>query len=154
MIILGGGDTLDSDISAVPDIESRTIIAVNDAIKYWKGKLDYAVTLHPEKLREWVNKPCHVISHKRVHGAHIDQVIPELWGGSSGLYAVQIALKELNAKEVILCGVPMTPTPHFWGSTWTDADKYRRGWTRNIKDLANVKSLSGWTAELLGKPEF
>lgn len=155
MIILGGGDTLWNDIAALPfDINSRTIIAVNDAIKHYKGRIDYAVSLHPEKLKGWVNKPCTVISHKRVHGAPINRVVPELWGGSSGLYAVQIALKELGAEEVILCGVPITPTPHFWGETWSDAEKYRKAWIKNKNELAKVRSMSGWTAELLGKPEF
>jgi len=79
-------------------------------------------------------------------------------GGSSGLFAVLGAL-ELGYDQLILCGVTMDgkkkhdPTAGQLIDATCPYDSYRPGWYKvqaQIKD--KVRSMSGWTAELLGKP--
>lgn len=83
--------------------------------------------------------------------------------GSSGLYAAKVALVDLGFDRVVLAGVPMTPTPHFnekrnWtkpnASGKTSAHGFRNSWLAVPEEYrARMRSMSGWTAILLGKPE-
>jgi hypothetical protein len=70
----------------------------------------------------------------------------------SGLFAVKCAFEE-GFEEVILCGVPMTDTPYFWGNKLHyKILPYRKGWEKHIDKLkGRVYSQSGWTKELSGK---
>ena len=49
-LVLGGGETLWHDLAQVPDVAERTVIAINDSGVAYKNRIDYWVTLHPEKL--------------------------------------------------------------------------------------------------------
>lgn len=161
LIVLGGGHTLWMDLSQVPDLGERAVIAVNDAGAAYRGHIDYWISLHPEKLPGWMktrkgNQDYLTVSRAERKGARIDQVVRELWRGSSGLYAVQYAVKNLHSDEVVLCGVPMTPTGHFFEQTpWGHCEKYRQGWQSALPDIkGRVTSLSGWTRDLLGPPTW
>lgn len=156
-IVLGGGDTLWSDLAQVTD--ERIVIATNDAGAACRGRIDYWVTLHPEKLPAWMrrrrgNDDYETVSRKAHKGARVDRVVRELWPGSSGLYAAQFAVNDLGCTDVILCGVPMTPTGHFFsGDPWADCTHYRRGWEEALPTIqGRVTSLSGWTRAILGPP--
>lgn len=159
-IILGGGETLWPDLAQVPDVDKRTVIAINDAGVSYKRRIDYWVSLHPEKLSKWVqqrtgNQDYQTVCHKE-NRIRPDHIIREYWRGSSGLYAVQFAAETLKADDVVLCGVPMTPTPHFFGGRpWEHVHKYRDGWIEALPVIqGRVTSLSGWTRELLGAPDW
>jgi len=83
----------------------------------------------------------------------------QIHGGSSGLLAVKVSLTDLLFDRVILCGIPMTHTPHFHKSEdddlagWKDAESYRQGWLEALPHLrGRCFSMSGWTKELLGSP--
>jgi hypothetical protein len=158
-VILGGGDTLWTDLAQIPDVKDRTVIAINDAGSAYRGRIDYWVSLHPEKLEGWRkkrkgNQDYETVCHKERKGARVDHVVRELWSGSSGLFAAQFAVLNLNCDDVVLCGVPMTPTGHFFSSdAWHHATKYRRGWKEALPEIqGRVTSLSGWTRDLLGAP--
>ena len=94
-------------------------------------------------------------------GAHgfASYVVKAKWLGTSGLYAVQIALEELGFDGVILAGVPIdadagTMAPEH--SLMTDADRvnrYRPEWHLAFPSIGErTRSMSGWTRELLGEP--
>lgn len=158
-VVLGGGHTLWEDLAQVEDIDQRTVIATNDAGVAYQGHIDYWCSLHPEKLSRWMGQrtgnPDFVsVSHKERRGVRIDRIVRELWPGSTGLYAAQFAVNELDCDEIILCGIPMTTTGHFFDSDpWRHCEKYRRGWKEAYPILAGrVTSLSGWTRDLLGAP--
>jgi len=83
-------------------------------------------------------------------------------GGSSGMLAVQVALA-LGCTKVMLCGMPMTPTPHFEQSAefdaahtvWSEADGHWRSWLRVHQHgwfEDRVRSTSGRTRDLFGAP--
>lgn len=76
-------------------------------------------------------------------------------GGSSGLAAIAMALKEKKADRVILAGIPMTADGGRYDDkkAWLEATHHRPAWVMHLPMLINrVKSFSGWTRELLGAP--
>lgn len=149
--------TLREMMGASPDI----IVATNDAGTVYPGRLDGWATLHHEKLAKW-----QALRGRRDYRAftikgHWDldetvEIVPERWKGSSGLYAAQIALDAFGAGQVVLCGVPLWPTNgHFFSPTkvWPEAELYRRGFKAALPVIrGSVRSMSGWTRELLGGP--
>lgn len=83
----------------------------------------------------------------------VDAVFPEWNGGSSGLFAIGVTLDKLGV-DAVLCGVPMDETPHILdGKPWLHAGNFRKMWERRHDRMRNhVRSMSGWTRQLLGPP--
>lgn len=158
--VLGGAAGGLDELASVPH---DAVIAVNDAAAEYRGPLFAFVTLHPEKLPLWLAKrralglpdPDEVIAHEphpmvtRV----ADYRFPGMnASGSSGLFAVKIALDWFD--DVVLCGVPMDPVrTHYAESSFrNDAGSFLDAWQIAKPHLTRVRSCSGWTAELLGRP--
>ena len=165
-VVLGGAAGAWEELAAASRIAPvRHIFAVNDAAMHYPGHLDAFVTLHPEKLSGWLGarrtaglpEPGAVIAHRM--DTHVTEAVEYKWpeqqsSGSSGLFATKIAL-ERTALPVVLCGVPMDAArAHFFNDQpWTDVDQFRAAWEQVKGRLARVRSMSGWTAELLGRFE-
>lgn len=83
------------------------------------------------------------------------EIVNQKWEGSSGLYAVQNAL-ELGYEKILLCGIPMDIGRNiFRPRKWKQGDKYWNGWLNAYDTIKNnVRSPSGRTSELLGKPDM
>ena len=135
------------------------IFACNDMLEAFPGVIDNGVTLHPEKLVTWLSRrtaaglapPVVMWAHR--HFTCVDQWSRD-WGGSVGLFAVKLAREE-QFRKIICCGVPMdTDAQHFKRKIpWTSANAFRRGWLAHARELRPfVKSMSGWTKNLLGPP--
>jgi hypothetical protein len=84
-----------------------------------------------------------------------------LGSGSSGLFAVEIALR-LGYERLVLCGIPLTGRTTIQENG--EEERLRKGqpfiasfrdaWVRDFELLSpHVRSMSGWTRELLGGPE-
>ena len=169
-LILGGADCRVSDVEALESVAGPwdgLVIAVNDAGADWPRRLHHWVSLHPERF--------HLIEYgkgrwvaKREENGH--EPAGQLWGanrramdgvqflkcrmpgGSSGLYAVEVAM-HLGATRIVLCGVPMDASVNpYHGEAWTGHRNYRGPWQRHAQRLTNVRSMSGWTLDLLGAP--
>lgn len=172
-LVLGGARTVWEDIETALDLtEVQGIVACNDAGAAWPGDLDGWATLHGEHMARWAGDrakagypPCPVIlGHtERRAGRHY----PALTGttefkfpgqtqsGSSGLFALKVALVDLGFDKAILCGVPMEPAgKHFFDAReWRGAHAHKQGWKEALPEIASrARSMSGWTAELLGQP--
>jgi hypothetical protein len=66
-----------------------------------------------------------------------------------------VALNELHADRVVLAGIPLTRQAGHCDEAgdWRDAEKYRREWQDSADEMRPyVRSMSGWTRELLGEP--
>ncbi len=171
-LILGGGDTLWSDLGKAHGFgRFDATLAINDAVAHYQGPIDYGVTLHPEKMPKWAKdrhekgfkKPKHWVCHKAGKCPENDWVTFDMrkdyqWtdfsgSGSSGLFAVKTALEE-GFNRIVLCGVPMTQTPHFWDKKpWDQWASFWEAWKHNKPKFKNeVRSFSGNTKELLGEP--
>lgn len=163
-VVLGGAGGVWEELAALntmtggaPDI----VVACNDAGAVYPGRLDGWATLHAEKLTAWrEQRPARDHRAFTINGywnhASDVEIVRERWKGSSGLYAVQIALEVFGASQVVLCGVPLWPANgHFFSPSreWPEAELYRRGFQAALPVIRDpVRSMSGWTRELLGGP--
>lgn len=173
-LILGSAECVDEDADAALALfDPDSVIAINDMIARWHGSIDHAVSLHVENLPGWMKARAAVQADRPIVWSHsgarsqgrLSQVADRLlddWKGSSGLFAVAVA-RELGMRAV-LCGVPMASMLHVPGNsaeTWgrkpwpqKQVDNYRDAWRSRRADIEPfVRSMSGWTAELLGLPD-
>jgi len=135
----------------------------------YKEEIKYFVTYHIEDIEAYKRKRTgdyKIISHtndfikysrerrKKPEWANtnVDIVYPhQAPSGSSSLLGTKAALFKLGYNKVVLIGCPMDT-----GSIENKAKSYsvfRKGWLYFKSDLVGkVKSMSGWTRELLGEP--
>lgn len=176
-LVIGGADCLDADLAPLDPADFDVIIGTNDAL-YTIPPLDALATLHPERVTgggpryRWRERraargwpPVPVYTH---HPDWTDRdgfcvwrdedaLMRVIWTrGSSGLYAVGVALHALGADTVLLAGCPMDERPNRYRTepTWRQHGRYWTGWIhahdRGLLD--GVRSMSGRTRELLGAP--
>jgi len=155
-----------------PEKPWQGVVACNDAGAEWPGALDAWVTLHPRfwDRKGWkAKRAANGFPPARAYYAHeaarppvpddvtvTDYLFPgQDKSGSSGLFAAKVALIDLGFDRAVLCGIPLTRTPHFFGGEpWRSAENYRRQWLTVPEEYrARMRSMSGWTAVLLGRPE-
>ena len=160
ILILGGARCVWKDIESLADCMPDDIAAVNDIGSHWPGRLVFWASLHPRKLPHWEKQRT---VHKYVNGyirygnkygfPLVDKVVPD-WGGSSGLFAVKIAL-DLGYEDIILAGIPMeAEAGHFFNKQqWAECNRYRAAWVKRPWLSKFVRSCSGWTREILGAPD-
>jgi hypothetical protein len=89
-----------------------------------------------------------VISH--IQTAGVDIVIPNVGpSGSSSLLGVWAGL-ELGYDRIVMCGCPLIGKNTF-GRDYNK--QYARGWVHACNRIKPfVRSMSGWTRDLIGKP--
>lgn len=173
-IVIGGAEGVFDEYEQAKDLYIRIpfiTLVTNSTIENFPDHIDHAVTLHPDvKLTKWLelrarnglSPPTTIWSHRQgiqnrrrtYDVVKIDRFMSDR-GGSVGLLAVDVAIR-LGCDRVVLCGVPLTrEAGHFKRRRpWLAADKYHRAWLAACPELAPVvRSFSGWTAELFGKPE-
>lgn len=175
-LVLGGAECVWDDVYELEQMVGEPwpgiIIAVNDIGSHWPRRLDHWCTVHTEFFQMWKNDRSwrgynmdflswSTKLRKREVGI-VDRVCGNDWGqASSGYLAVGVA-KEVGCNKVVLCGVPMTVTPHFSESTfhepkkpWAGAISHWRHWQERADTLHGwVRSMSGNTRELLGAPDL
>lgn len=161
LILIGSAPCVRNDIKeALRIVGEADFMAIGlDAADKYNGEIIGCVTYEPRDLPAFKEirrkmgfiSPVPTYSQERFKH-EVDFVFPELeapqphkdgWSGSSALLGVKVGLR-LGYEKIILCGCPL------------DVQKYaffRRGWTF-IYDMIkyNVRSMSGWTRELLGIP--
>jgi len=170
-VVLGTAPSMWDDLAAADELMTGMeweVIAVNEAGILYEKPFALWFSIHGFKLVKWVRKrgELGLDMNFKAYGNFADPEKSEdviRWnhpngGGSSGLFAVLGAL-ELGYDQLILCGVTMDgkkkhdPTAGQLIDATCPYDSYRPGWYKvqaQIKD--KVRSMSGWTAEFLGKP--
>lgn len=162
---LGGARCVWDDLRRASQLVGRAdtvVVACNFAGIEFSGRLDVWVTLHPEAFQPWrasradlgLNADYRAITHKP-HPPTRSEVVPQGWYGSSGLYMAQVALEVLGVDGVILCGVPMEAAGQHIQTpgAWANPDVYRPAFLEAKASGADIRSMSGWTAEVLGRPD-
>jgi len=159
LIITGAALCVLDDLTVLAMDETRAdFMAIGlDAVNKYPWPIKYMATYHPVEIpeikarRESIggNTDYIVISHEQKPG--VDIIEPLLGGecsGSSALMGAQAAVK-LGYRRIVLCGCPMTGK-----SVKNDNyETFRAGWEQKKKFLnGRVRSMSGWTKELLGAP--
>lgn len=174
-LVIGGAARVWNDIEAALDLgEFHGAVACNDAGATWPGHLDAFVTLHAEKAGLWMERrrraglpmPDRIIGHDTVKTSTIripdclTDFLPyrfpgQVDSGSSGLFALKVALIDLGFDKAVLCGVPMENWgAHFFDPTvWNGAESHQRGWRQAMPVIRDrTRSMSGWTMKQLGSP--
>jgi hypothetical protein len=172
-LVLGGASCVWQDLLTFEQGFDRSwdglVVAANDVGAHWPRDLDHWVTLHSDKFPSWQDLRA---AHGFAAGYRtwcrwyrpdipVDFRVRPWAGGSSGMLAVQVALEGLGCTHVVLCGVPMTQTPHFaetkerFHSVWIAANAHWRDWEKCRAQFGDrVRSMSGRTRELLGAPSL
>lgn len=137
------------------------VIAVNDVGSVYLGRIDHWVSLHPWKFATWRPRRSAIGGNENYltwtqqgeRGMPCDRYCDQRGAGSSGLLAVRVAEK-LGATRIVLCGVPMDPQAHYFDSApWMEVSRYKAAWEMYAPELReHVRSMSGWTRNLLGTP--
>jgi hypothetical protein len=166
-LILGSANTLRSDLRRALDLsEFDCVIACKLAGLSWSGRLDAWVSLHPERFerelavrrgRRWP-MPDRTYGHRAAPG--VTHVFEHRWpgqkiSGSSGHYALRIAIEEYGCDRCVLCGIPMDKSlGRIDGKDhWSGAKSFLEGWRESLPFYKDkTRSMSGWTKQLLGEP--
>jgi len=172
MLILGGGTCVWEDYFAARKLLPKAyIMCINDIGAQFKVEtIQHIVSLHPKLLNAVrafrIEKSMieSVASHSNVKADGVNCV----WniannGGTSGFFALKICLV-LGCKKIILCGIPMDGGGHYFdppdaslnSTTRFDSKATFYPWWQEMLSspvaLERVRSMSGKTAELFGKP--
>jgi predicted SAM-dependent methyltransferase len=160
-LVVGGSERVKEELAEAEALCvgcEVTRFVINDMIPQAAGPC-IAVSLHPTKLADWLKRreanghpaPSQVWAHRS--GPNVTHHVED-WAGSSGLFSVKIARK-LGFERIILCGVPMEPSAKHVvrAQPWPAGVTFRRGWEKYKGEIAPfVRSMSGWTAEMFGRP--
>lgn len=166
VVVLGSAPGWREELDAVVDY--LPIIAVNGVGTLVEEDIAYWVSIHGRGLVKWM--PIRAergfntdyiaygnFQNKDEDGGAIRWNRPNS-GGSSGLHAVELAL-ELGFDHVILCGMPLEGQQRVRSLDGEVTEgvchysSYHDAWEKALPKLDGcVKSMSGWTAKLLGKP--
>lgn len=167
-LVLGGGEAVWDEVLAWEKEYGRQwdglVIAANDVGCHWPRYLDHWCTLHPEKMEPWLKTRARYGFSNGVQtwgrrAQVLDHALQPWAGGASGMLAIQVA-QVLSCSRAVLCGMPMTPTPHFAeslvqteGKNWNAVAGHWRAWGRELVRMKGwVRSMSGRTQETLGVP--
>ena len=174
-LILGGAACVYAEVEGALALgQFDGVLTCNAVTAKWPGKIDAAVSLHPGHWGLWMGvrdraglpRPDRIIGQTEAHNwpklpdcitGLMDLRFPGQTGsGSSGLFALKVALVDLGFDRAVLCGVSLTEAAgHIVdGPAWPGAHHYHPAWREalpQIKDRA--RSMSGFTADLLGLPD-
>lgn len=165
-VILGGSRGVWDDLRAAMALirdQSHLIVATNHAGTRYEGDLDAWVSLHPDffasalpqRVAAGGNTP-RMFAPEQHPDTTALKAVASRWNGSTSLYGAQIALKQMKATKVILCGAPLDADAGHIAvpGRWDYADRYRAGFTAALPDIKDkVRSMGGWSADLLGSPD-
>lgn len=165
-LIIGGAQGVWEELAeAIEFLKGRSfiIVAVNDAGHLYEGQIDAWATLHPEFVNDWRaarreaggNNDYRMIVHANRRALFDVEVVPQTWHASSGIYAAQVAIDALGCAGAILCGVPLDPERGHIAADgeWTEFPMYRPGVVKAHAAGAPIRSMSGWSASVLGQPD-
>ena len=163
-VVIGGAKQAWDDLDAAlrlftPDL----VIATNNAGRDYAGQVHHWVSFHAELLPMWIEARAAAGRPPAGHYWTVERRTPPKsplqlwrvpnWGGSSGLVAVTVALS-LQCDRIVCCGTPLDMEAAHYDDPkpWRDAGNYRRAWMARRTQLTAVRSMSGWTRQILGAP--
>jgi hypothetical protein len=149
---------------------SKAAVVVNDMGIYLDWPIDHWVSLHPELLTIWLDlRRKHSYPISSGYETHTQKSSPgiknawnlEKYAAYSGLFAVEIALL-LGYDEIVMCGIPADGSGRFFDPPWlaghhddkNGKDSFKRHCLNNKELTKRVRSMSGWTKQLLGGPDL
>ncbi len=157
LIVTGSHPDVLNEIMDIPVVWQADFLAVGlDAVNKYHFPIRYMATYHPsdivparERRKKYGgNTDYEVISHQQ-HQGEVHLIIPfEPPTGSSSLLGTLAGLK-MGYRKIILCGCPLQGA----NDQNHSYEIYRDGWRAQYDKIRDyVRSMSGWTRELLGAP--
>jgi len=162
-LILGGAGTLHDDRDrALKLFKPDLIIACNHAARDHEGEVDAWATMHPDlRDRLWLKQRARAglptaksLWHPKHRGEWRGSRPIRTWGGSSGMLCIAVGY-ELGCTHLVLAGVPLSKMEGHYDDPkpWIECRQYHSVWKRTAHRIeGRVKSMSGWTRDLLGEP--
>jgi hypothetical protein len=157
LAIIGSAVCWKTDLDNLKAITSVFDVMSIGASCLYMGEVKYFATYHFAdipiyKMRRKIgygNLDYKVIGHKK-DKPEIDIIEPHKEpSGSSSLLGVVAAIR-LGYKKIILCGCPLEGENK---NGITPYNTFQKGWVARLLEIQDyVKSMSGWTADLLGVP--
>lgn len=172
-IVVGSGACVWDDLDKIEAANIKgEYIVVNDMGIHWQKEAFAWASLHGENFPLWSDRRrreglpqiMRLITGKSAGDWEQVQKLAEVYeakfegqvvGGSSGHFAVKIALEDLGFDRVILAGIPMTITNAHFNDTrpWDECPGFLEGWRQSMPHIkGRVFSYSGWTRHMLGMP--
>lgn len=171
VLVVGRARGTQEEVAALKAMTTfdATIVVGSTALDF-PDHIDHWVTFHAMLFERWIEKrkrkgyPAAANYWTALYNGY--PVAPKLnaklpikrvhsQGGSSGLVGVEVAL-EIGGTRIALAGVPMEAARGKYddpntSSTWREAANYHGAWKLALPRLKDkVRSMSGWTLELLG----
>jgi len=160
ILLIGFGPCVKDDLflanAVINGQEFQTMAIGMDVVKMFENRTDYIITNHPEDIpiiKSIMEKrgynPSPIVTPTNAAGT--DFILDPPYEGPSGSSAIVGSLWALQQgfKKIILCGCPLSGNA-IEGNPY---EAFRPGWQYHFNKVkGRVKSMSGWTAELLGKP--
>lgn len=171
-LVLGSANCLRADLNrALQLCDFHGVVAAKDAGTEWRGPLEGWVSLHPDRMalarasrarRGYPPAGTHFGHAPKKSGGDegIDVYYPYLFdgqrqSGSSGLFAVKVALEYFKYDLVVMCGIPLLKDQgRIDGKEhWNGASAFHQGFEQAMPAFKDrVRSMSGWTALRVGQP--
>jgi hypothetical protein len=166
-LVLGSASCLWLDVDAALSVgEYDAVIAVKRTGIVWPGPLYSWVSLHPDWMVDYAAQRAErghppareIVAHEMRPG--IDRVANHKWpeqttrSGASGMFGVKVAIED-GFDRIVICGMPMSQQiGRIDGRrTWHSARTYQPAVLQAVHHMKDkVRSVSGWTMELLGYP--
>lgn len=173
-LVVGCAGNVWDDVQRAQDLGLfDAVYCVKLAGVHWRGGNFVWATLHPEFMDDYEKQRrqlglhggyeivAPLVNEVGMHGkqGNIARRISYRYPGmnasaSSGGFAAKVALED-GFDRVVLAGVPMRHDDnHFTrGKPWLQRDSFTDGFEKSVPHFAGrVRSMSGWTAEILGVP--
>ena len=176
LIIIGGADCVWRDLDEI-GIQGADIMCINDIGMHLPRPFQHWWSNHGNQLPVWQKARSFRYKDSQIlhcnlapkNPGSIEGVIrwPVPGHGSSGINATYCAAL-LGYEEIILCGVPYTNDGHYFDPPrdhvlWNDGNRppifghegFARLWDKANQKIfqGRVKSMSGMTSEILGRPD-
>jgi hypothetical protein len=160
LVIIGSAPCVFNDLAKIPGLESCDHMAVGlSSTDKYSGRIDYIANNHPENIpaiRAVMMQRHEACSgnydYKIIGPAHAEGVdIVEPYRPPTGSSAITgtLAAIRMGYRKIILAGCPLTGNAP-GGNPY---EEFRAGWEdKKLELIGIVKSMSGWTKELLGEP--
>ena len=177
LVIVGSARCVWDDLEQIWPVKDD-VMCINDMIMFYPEDIDHVFSCDGYMLKHWwaARRPPYKQQFTKIpqfHTVNNDQNVPRNYirhdftgGGTSGLAACFAGLN-LGYSNIVLCGIPIDNSGHFWEAPWGKTNFQReianahgqirgdgrRFWV-NAKEKfeGRVTSVSGFTKKLLGSP--
>jgi hypothetical protein len=173
LIIASGGRCVWDDLERIGMAKNHDphphIMCINEMIMFYPGRVEHAYSNNHSYLKKWVDtrRDQYLTRYGDIKNTHSNKTggkwtWPWPGHGTSSLNAVYTGIA-LGYTDIVLCGVPLDDSGHFWEAPWeksnfvheiADRDGEIKYWANANRKIfeGKVKSMSGRTRELLGEP--